>query len=356
MFYALKEEVIDPGFCVLCGSCSAFCDRIELNYDEGIPKLIKPCVVGCSNCYDQCPVRRDFDSKQVFGKTSVDPLLGSFREITAVRAQPEKIRNNGQDGGAITGILAAILERGKIDAAIVVERDKVWKPIPKIVTSIDDLHSTQGSKYSPSPNIESLARVFKTMDLKSVAIVDVGCHIRGVRNLEFNLLYRAGFSPYSDLKMYTLGLFCLGSFYQNKLIPKLSDRPENIKKIEINHGKIIEVSDNEKVRNVESLRSAIMPSCPMCPDFTAENADISIGSIGSPDGYSTAIVRNLMGWGMLRDAVQRGYVEADEGLIDREAILAAAKKKKSRAKKRVQKGLEEERKVPGFMLSRPLPQ
>jgi coenzyme F420 hydrogenase subunit beta len=355
MFYALKEEVIDPGFCVLCGSCSAFCDRIELNYDAGVPELVKPCVVGCSNCYDQCPIRKDFDSKQVFGKTPIDPLLGSFKEIKAVRAKPEKMKANGQDGGAVTGILSAILERGKIDAAIVVERDKSWKPIPRIVTSIDDLYSSQGSKYSPSPNIESLARVFKTNELKSIAIVDVGCHVRGVRNLEFNLLYNAGFSPYSDLKIYSIGLFCLGSFYQNKLISNLSERPEKIEKIEINHGKIIETSEDSKTRDIKSIRSAIMPSCPMCPDFTAENADISIGSIGSPDGYSTVIVRNLMGWGMLRDAVQRGYVEAEEGLIDREAILVATKKKKDGATSRVQRGLEKEGKVPGFMLSRPLP-
>jgi coenzyme F420 hydrogenase subunit beta len=352
MFYSLKEEVIDPGFCVLCGSCSAFCDRIDLDYDGGVPRLVKPCVTGCSNCYDQCPMRKDFDNTQVFGNAKADSLIGVYREIKAVKTLKDRIKKNSQDGGAVTGILSAILERGKIDAAIVVERDEKWKPIPRIVTSIEGLYSSQGSKYSPSPNIESMGKVLKKFGLKTIAIVDVGCHIRGVRNLEYDLLYRAGFSPYSDLKIYTIGLFCIGSFYQTKLITNLSDLPEKINKIEINHGKFIEQSVGEKVRSVDCIGEAIMPSCLMCPDVTAEDADISIGSIGSPEGYSTVVVRNLMGWGMLRDAVQRGYVEADESLIDLDALKSGARKKASKVKNRIQKGMEQKRRVPGFMLSR----
>ncbi|MFQ5800739.1 MAG: Coenzyme F420 hydrogenase/dehydrogenase, beta subunit C-terminal domain [Candidatus Hydrothermarchaeales archaeon] len=356
MFYRLKEEVIDPGFCVLCGSCSSFCDRIELDYDEGTPKLVKPCVVGCSICYDQCPMRQDFDSVQVFGKTMRDPFLGHYREIKAVQATDKAMEKGGQDGGAVTAILSAILERGKIDAAIVVERDAVWKPLPRIITSKEDLFASQGSKYSPSPNIESLAEVFKGEDIKSIAVVDVGCHIRGIRNIEFNLLYNAGFSPYSDLKIYTIGLFCVGSFYHNRLMSILKTKPDSINKMVISKGKLNVQSNEERLLPVWAVKDSTMPSCCLCPDVTAENADLSIGSFGSPDGYSTVIVRNLQGWGMLRDAVQRGYVEADKSLVDREALTKAAMKKQNDVKVRISTNLKRKRKVPGFILSRPLPQ
>ncbi len=356
MFYQLKKEVIDPGFCVLCGSCSAFCDRIELNYERGIPELVKSCVLGCSNCYDQCPVRRDFNPVGVFGKADFDPILGAFREIKAVKAAESETRERGQDGGAVSAILAAILERGKIDAAIVVERDEIWRPRPRIVTSNEELFKSQGSKYSPSPNIQSLAEVYRGKDFKSIAVVDVGCHIRGIRNLEFNLLYNAGFSAYSDIKIYTIGLFCVGSFYHGRLMSILNMKPEEINKMVISKGRLMIDSDKQDSHPVWSVKDATMPICCLCPDVTAEYADISIGSFGSPEGYSTAIVRNLQGWGMLRDAVQRGFVEADESLIDRRSLSASVKKKKDLFAKRLAVEKKRKNRIPGFIESRPLPQ
>jgi coenzyme F420 hydrogenase subunit beta len=351
MFYSLKEEIIDPGFCVLCGACSAFCDRIELDYEEGRPKLINPCVVGCSNCYDHCPVRKDFNPNQVFGKTQRDPVLGPYTEIKAVRASNDKIRKGAQDGGAVTAILSAVMERGKIDAAVVVERDRDWKPIPKIITSKDELLTSTGSKYSPSPNAEVLGHVFRDMDIKSVALVDVGCHIRSIRNLEYDLLYNAGFSPYSDLKIYTIGLFCSGSFEHNSLFSILKRDPRTVKKMDIREGKFTTVSDRVETQPVKNFEGAFMPSCNLCEDYSAELADLSIGSIGSPEGYSTVIVRNLMGWGMLRDAVQRGTVEADESLVDLETLKRNVDKKKKKAKEGIKKKIEQKQPIPSFIKS-----
>ncbi|MFQ5800576.1 MAG: coenzyme F420 hydrogenase/dehydrogenase beta subunit N-terminal domain-containing protein, partial [Candidatus Hydrothermarchaeales archaeon] len=259
-FYQLKEEVIDPGFCVLCGACSGFCDRIELDYEGAAPRLVEPCVIGCSNCYDQCPMRVDFNPIQVFGKAERDPILGPYTEIKAVRAANEGIRKNSQDGGAVTAILTAIMERGKIDAAVVVERDEKWKPIPRIITSKEELSGSKGSKYSPSPNAETLGEVFRTMEVKSVALVDVGCHIRSIRNMEFDILYNAGFSPYSDLKIYTIGLFCSGSFYHKSLLRFLKEEPERIKRMDVTSGRFIAVSNHEEAQPVRAMKGAFMPS------------------------------------------------------------------------------------------------
>lgn len=350
-FDRLKEEVIDPGFCVLCGACSGFCDRIELDYEGGTPRLVKPCVIGCSNCYDHCPMRVDFNPTQVFGKIERDPILGPYTEIKAVRAADEEMRKNAQDGGAVTAILSAILERGKIDAAVVVERNEKWKPIPRIITSKEELSGSKGSKYSPSPNVETLGEVFRTMKIKSVALVDVGCHIRSIRNMEFDLLYNAGFSPYSDLKIYTIGIFCSGSFYQKSLLQFLKEKPERIKKMDVTGGHFTVVSDHEAAWPVRAMKGAFMPSCHLCSDYTAELADLSVGSIGSPEGYSTVIVRDLMGWGMLRDAVQRGYAEADESLVDLTSLKRIVSRKKEKVKERITKEKEKGKQIPGFILS-----
>ncbi len=350
-FNRLETEVIAPGFCVLCGSCSGFCDRIELDYDRARPVLVNPCVSGCSNCYDHCPMKTGFDSTRIFGNLPGDEILGPITEIQAVRATDKEIRSRGQDGGAVTAILAAILERGKIDAAVVVQRDPDWRPIPRIITSKEELLSTSGSKYSPSPNIEELGDVFRKLDVKSVAIVDVGCHIRGVRNLEFNLLYNAGFSPYSDLKIYTIGLFCSGSFERNSFLNLLKIDPATIEKMDIAKGKLTIESKARKTRPVRDFEATFLPACPMCIDYGAELADISIGAIASPEGYSTAIVRNLMGWGMLRDAVQRGYIEEDPSLLDMDALKKSIGKKKNKAKENISTNIGSDRAIPSFIKS-----
>ena len=349
MFNKLLEEVIEPGFCVLCGACSGFCDRITLDYAAGLPVLVKPCVLGCTNCYDQCPMRMDFDSVQVFGKTERDAVLGPYIEISAVKAAKEEMRERSQDGGAVTAILSAILERGKIDAAVVVERDATWRPLPRIVTSKEELLTSRGSKYSPSPNIATLGEVFRKAEIKSIAVVDVGCHIRGIRNLEYNLLYNAGFSPYSDLKIYTIGLFCSGSFQHNRLVSLLDSKPGAVKKMDVKGGRFIAVSDKVETHPIKAFEDAFMPSCPVCSDYTAELADLSVGSIGSPEGYSTVIVRNLMGWGMLRDAVQRGFAESDPSLVDIAILKKAVEKKKEKVRGKIASENSKGRPIPGFI-------
>lgn len=350
-FEILQSEVIDPGFCVLCGACSAFCNRIELDYEKGTPLLVKSCVSGCSNCIDHCPIRMDFNAKRVFAKTPVDPVLGPYTEIKAVRAVDDGMRKGSQDGGAVTAILAAILDRGKVDAAIIVERDPDWRPIPRIAESKEDLLASQGSKYSPSPNIESLGKTLRDKDFKSIAIVDVGCHIRGLRNMEYDLFYNLGFSPYSDLKIYTIGLFCSGSFSHQKLLNSLGSNPSEIKRMEVLKGTLRAQGKTDITIPVKEMKEDFLGACPMCVDYTAELADISIGSIGSPQGYSTVIVRDIMGWGMMRDALQRGLAEADAKLVNMKDLKKLVSRKKESARQDIEKHLTSKRAIPPFTIS-----
>jgi len=56
----------------------------------------------------------------------------------------------------------------------------------------------------------------------------------------------------------------------------------------------------------------VRQSCRQCDDFTADYADISVGAIGSKDGYSTVIARTEKGLELLKQAEQTGYVELHE--------------------------------------------
>ena len=55
-----------------------------------------------------------------------------------------------------------------------------------------------------------------------------------------------------------------------------------------------------------------MQGCSVCKDFSAELADISVGSVGSAAGYSTVLVRSGIGEELIKLGFDRGYLEKGE--------------------------------------------
>ena len=53
-------------------------------------------------------------------------------------------------------------------------------------------------------------------------------------------------------------------------------------------------------------------NCHICTDYTSDVSDISVGSVGSPRGYSTVIVRSKKGRQIIEDAIEKGYITVDE--------------------------------------------
>ena len=86
---------------------------------------------------------------------------------------------------------------------------------------------------------------------------------------------------------------------------------------------IVTVDGKEYSCRVRELESAVRAGCGFCDDLVSRLADISIGSIGSAEGYSTVIVRSERGEKLL-DAVQFSRREINR---DEVVKLAAIKKK-----------------------------
>jgi hypothetical protein len=80
------------------------------------------------------------------------------------------------------------------------------------------------------------------------------------------------------------------------------------------------------VTEMDHLRSS---SCYYCRDLTSENADISVGSVGSPEGWSTILVRSPLAEELLLDAANAGYMElAPLTRFGKRAMLKLAQMKK----------------------------
>jgi coenzyme F420 hydrogenase subunit beta len=97
-------------------------------------------------------------------------------------------------------------------------------------------------------------------------------------------------------------------------------------KANITKGNFIVTNEGKQVScKVSELQEAVRTGCSFCTDFTSRLADISVGSVGSPDGYSTVITRSRKGEDLFRLLKDPKETSADRDEIDR---LASWKERK----------------------------
>jgi coenzyme F420 hydrogenase subunit beta len=328
----LKSRVWDEDICSGCGACIAVCPADALYFEIGVNSLhpqsnnyCKSAVddVPCGACYEVCP---RVDEKHL-------DLLGDYLEITAGKAEfdiPKK-----QSGGAVTALLANALDIGLLDAVVTVTED-LWtlKPHSMIITRSEALIAKAGSRYNWwVPLISSLKEAVIKKKYRNIAVIGVPCVVQAVRKMLETDNQLVG--PYKKSIRFVLGLFCTESFDYDKLIVgKLKSEyalePMKVCRIDVK-GKL-EITCNDGVQYViplAELQDTVRPGCGVCTDFTAIKADISAGSVGSPEGYTTIIVRTLVGQHLLDSAVANKKLTVG-GEVDIEAIEKLAKKKLKR--------------------------
>ncbi len=339
--------------CVECGKCNATCP-ISWFEAEYSPRLIaKKALEGfidvreekiwscmsCQLCSDRCPLEVDYpkfiwglraealkygieeaayvnELEQLFLDGEMDKDIGIVREITAGKTSVE-----GQDGGIVTSLLTAGMEKGLFDSAIVVHREDGFRAKAIVAENVEDVIKASGSKYQFAPTVERLVEAIIEGGGKRIAIVALPCSIYGIRRIQ---------KVFSDVELYTIGLFCFENFSFDLLNLRVSEILEVdlglADKIDVKKGKfVVYIEGEEKSCDVDELQEAVRESCVFCTDFTARLADISVGSVGSPDGYSTVIIRSKKGdelLGLLKDL--------ETTSVDRNEIAKLAQLKKKR--------------------------
>lgn len=296
-FRSLDEAVIEADRCIQCGSCVAACpsDSIGIDSEENRPTLVRMCT-GCSSCWDYCP-RSGLRYERVAEETTAKEGL-SEPELYSARAR-SPFQNAGQDGGVVTALLVALLEAGEIDGALVATEDESepLRGVATLATTPEELCAAGGSIYNQVMSLGRLQEAIDDAGLEDpdIALVGTPCVIEGARAFD---LYNHDAASSISL---TVALMCTRNFDHGRLTGALTARdvdPATVDKLDISDGTLYAFdSDGETLlkADVDEFEEAGLRGCDECADFIGKAADISAGSVGSPDGETTVVLRTEHG-------------------------------------------------------------
>jgi coenzyme F420 hydrogenase subunit beta len=130
-------------------------------------------------------------------------------------------------------------------------------------------HVEELGKYTTySPTLYGLKEI-RNLDLARIAVVGTPCQIHTIRKMQV-----LGVLP-SHVVKFMIGLFCMENFSFDELARQKLEKD----------------------------------TCLACTDFANDFADISVGGLGSPEGYTTTMLRTNIGMKRYKEAVELGYIE-----------------------------------------------
>jgi coenzyme F420-reducing hydrogenase beta subunit len=333
--------------CILCGLCARVCEErigiyainfakrgVEREVTTPYNRFSDDCI-GCGACALVCPTHsrriqintyptlpEDIEKiEQQFLKGTKDENFGVYNDMFAAKSSVD-----GQDGGVATALLVSGMQKGLFDAAIVVQRTDGYNSEAVIAENVGDIMKAKGTKYL---RVKMMSKLGELIDKgkKKIAIVGTACEVRAARKIQQIVL-----NEFPDVEITIIGLFCFEAFDYEKLKEEtqrlLGVDLDKAEKTQIHKGKyIVQVDGKEYSCKVRDLNKAVEKGCVYCDDFTAKLADISVGSVGSPDRYSTVIVRSDVGKRLLEK------LDLAKGDIDTEEVTKLSILKKKRAQK-----------------------
>jgi coenzyme F420 hydrogenase subunit beta len=324
-FEDLKKEVHDKGLCGECGGCVSFCSASEIKAIEmsesGPPRYYnEDNCLHCGICYLVCP-QTYILNKELNERYNYKVSIGNWKKIASCQAISDEIKNRATDGGVVTAILRYLLDHKYIEGALVSKKEGPFNRVPFFARTAEDLVEAAGSHYDLSkqimglehydtfiPTITKLKKIVGD-DMMNIAVVGTPCQIHSIRKMqELSIL------PAHIIK-YALGLFCNFNFSfdeaaRKEMEEKFNFSFDNVDKINIKEALIVQLNDGKQVEiEFSDLKSFARPACFGCRDFSNVYADISFGGLGSPSGYTTAIIRTNTGDKIYSNALREGYIK-----------------------------------------------
>ncbi|MCK5559485.1 MAG: Coenzyme F420 hydrogenase/dehydrogenase, beta subunit C-terminal domain, partial [Thermoplasmata archaeon] len=151
------------------------------------------------------------------------------------------------------------------------------------------------------------------------------CQIHTIRKMQV-----LGVLP-SHVVKFTIGLFCWENFSfdeltRQKLEEEMKLDLDDIVKMNIKENLIIDMRDGRRIEiPFDEIDKLMRPSCMMCTDFANDFADISVGGLGAPEGYTTTMTRTDIGLKRYGEAIETGYIKEHDVKSSREIQIEKTK-------------------------------
>ncbi len=306
---------MDTNNCSGCGLCQGICPMDCININNGYGEIDDKKCIRCGLCYFVCP--RSYLPVKILNMNLENTSeikeyseIGYYVEIFSARTKIKEIASVCQDGGISSTCLYYLFEQGKINYALGAKMsDDPWRPEPLLIKTKEDIISTAGTKYVNNPNLSLLNDLNENS--KTIAVVGVPCQMQALLKSK---IYDIAIPSLQNIE-YRIGIFCMESFSYKALLQiceVLNVDVKNVKKMDINNGKFFVYTKNGDELNVliKEISHLARKDCEVCFDLTSESADISIGSIGSPSGWNTVIIRTEKGKQLYNELLSNKLIES----------------------------------------------
>ncbi|GAG59857.1 unnamed protein product, partial [marine sediment metagenome] len=235
----------------------------------------------------------------------------------------------------VSTLLIHALNTGLIDGALLTGRDENWQPKPIIARTPEEVLAAAGSRYTIASSLLTYKDAIYEYELEKLAFVGMPCQIQAARKLQLWPPLSDKFGKFSLI----IGLYCSSNYSYDLMRKTVQEElriPINdVKKIDISRGKFLVYKKDGSVKEIPIKETKVhnWPSCQYCKDYTAEFADISVGSVGAPaDDWNSVIIRSDIGIKLFNDAVDAGKITVAD-TIDLSKVEKESLRKKSKLTK-----------------------
>jgi coenzyme F420 hydrogenase subunit beta len=269
----------------------------------------------------------------LFGRTRKpeEEALGIYRKVYSARALDEDIWHAGQDGGTVIALMTHALQIGMINcfatsdftnsnSVFVLGSGMALKTVPVLGDTAADVLRTAGSKYTHGGALGVLSDAATSYPDGRVGLVALPCELQGLWRMYTSLQGTVKFGGSwirGGRPVLTIGLFCSKVYTHEKLVTEFIQKQHGIDPAKItrtvikrNRFKVFIGADCVLDVSTKELESFMSHPCSYCIDYVAELADISVGAVGSEDGWTTVIVRSELGQKLFDSAVGAKAIEA----------------------------------------------
>lgn len=321
--------------CLGCGACAPLCpekkiELVDIENDGIRPMVSSSDCGGCDVCLQVCPGIDTSVSTMVFPKKDIagssKKKWGGFIELWEGYASDPEIRFKGSSGGLCTALSLFSLESGIAGGVLHIGSDPQSPTRNKTYRSQtrEELVTRTGSRYSPASPCDSFSQIETASDPS--VFIGKPCDVAGLRKaqrLRPQLVEKTALA---------IGFFCAGTPSTRGILDLLKNKNVQDNAISDLRYRGLGWPGKATVRfknGRDDLKMTYKESwgfvqkyrpfrCYLCPDLTAESADISVGDpwyreIGeNAVGRSLILIRSEKGRAVFHRALADGYVVAEK--------------------------------------------